>query len=178
MIHPVLLYGDPMLKQLSGEIPKEFPKLTELIYDMFETMHKANGVGLSAIQIGIPLRIFVIEARIETQDFHFRGVFINPRIAKEWGEYVKHPEGCLSVPQITATVERKENIELNYYDAEFVHHTKSFNGFEARIIQHEYDHLEGKLYIDRLDRMWEKVLEGPLQLIKDRKIEIPYSYRQ
>jgi peptide deformylase len=120
MIHPILLYGDPMLKQRSGDIPSNFPKnqLEELINDMFETMHKANGVGLSAIQIGIPYRIFVVEAHLEQEDFHFRDVFINPYIKNEWGPMVKHPEGCLSVPQLTALVERRENIELEYYDTD------------------------------------------------------------
>lgn len=175
MIQPILLYGDPMLEQTSGDIPLNFPKILELVDDMFETMHKANGVGLSAIQIGIPYRIFVIEAHLE--DFNFRDVFINPYVRKEWGTKVKHAEGCLSVPQLTALVERPENIELEYYDINWKKHVKTFSGFEARIIQHEYDHLEGKLYVDKIDMMWKKALEEPLNLIKDRKIQIPYSWK-
>jgi len=176
MIHPILLYGDPVLEQTSGDIPKNFPELLELVDDMYETMHKANGVGLSAIQIGIPYRIFVIEAHLD--DFNFRDIFINPYIKREWGDKVKHAEGCLSVPQLTALVERQESIELEYYDLKWEKHVKTFSGFEARIIQHEYDHLQGKLYIDRLDKMWRAALETPLQLIKDREIEIPYLWKR
>lgn len=174
MIHPILLYEDPMLKQVSGNIPKGFPKLKELISDMFETMHKANGIGLSGIQIGVPLQIFVIEAHFEQDDFHFRDVFINPFIEKEWGSLVKITEGCLSVPRLSALVERHENIKLNYYDSDWNHHVKNFSGFEARMIQHECDHLKGKIYIEHLDHMWMKILEPSLQLIKERKIEVPY----
>lgn len=106
-----------MLTQKSGEIPQNFPNIHELINDMFETMLKANGIGLSGIQIGIPLRIFVIEVKKQREgDFGFRGVFINPYIRKEFGEKVKFTEGCLSVPMISAIVERSAAIELEYYD--------------------------------------------------------------
>ena len=177
MIQPILLYGNPMLKQVSGNITKEFPKLKELIDDMFETMHKAGGIGLSGIQIGIPLQIFIVEAHFEQDNFHFRDVFINPYIKKEWGNLVKHPEGCLSIPHITASVERYETIELDYYDSEWKHHVEVFDGFKARMIQHEYDHLKGKLYIEHLNRMWTKALEKPLQLIEERKIQVPYLHK-
>jgi len=176
MIHPILLYGDKLLEQKSGNIPSDMPKgkLEELVNDLFETMHKANGVGISAIQIGIPFRIFVVEAHLEEEDFHFRGIFINPRIINEWGPMVKFPEGCLSVPQLTAYVERRENIELEYYDIDFNKHTEIFNGYKARIIQHEYDHLEGSIFVEKADNLWQKALERPLELIKERKIEVPY----
>jgi len=177
MIHPIILYGDPMLKQKSGDIPKGFPQLDELIDDMYETMHKANGIGLSGVQIGIPFRIFVVEAHLEQENFHFRGIFINPYIKKEWGAMVKHPEGCLSVPQLTALVERRENIELEYYDENWTHKVEVFSGFKARIIQHEYDHLEGSIYVDKIDRLWRKALEKPLQLIEERKIEVKYAFK-
>lgn len=174
MIRPIVLYGDPILKEKSGEIPKSFPKLYELANDMFETMHKAGGVGLSAIQIGIPLRIFVIEAHIGEENFHFRGIFINPYLRNEWGQKCKFTEGCLSIPSISAMVERSSNIELEYYDENWNFHVEKFNGYKARIIQHEYDHLEGILYIERLDRLWEEALNEPLNLIKERKITIKY----
>jgi len=177
MIHPILLYGDPMLRQESGIIPKNFPQLNDLIEDMFETMHKANGIGLSGIQIGIPFRIFIIEAHLDHEDFHFRKVFINPVIQKEWGNLVKHPEGCLSVPQLTALVERPEKLEIGYYDEKWESKVEVYDGYEARIIQHEYDHLQGKLYIDRIDKMWKKALERPLEMIEERDIKIPYSYK-
>lgn len=166
-----------MLKQRSGKIPQNFPKLQELIDDMFETMHKANGVGLSGIQIGIPYRIFVVEAHLEQENFHFRDVFVNPHIRKEWGPMVKHPEGCLSVPQLTALIERHEKIELEYYTSEWEHKVETFDGFKARIIQHEHDHLEGMIYIERADNMWQKALEKPLEMIEKREIEVPYLYK-
>lgn len=179
MIHPILLYGDDALTQKSEDYPlkvdMDTSQLNELIYDMYETMHKANGVGLSAIQIGIPYRIFVIEAHLDQENFHFRGLFINPVIKREFGSLVKHPEGCLSVPFLTASVERKESIEIEYYDQDLNFHTETFSGFEARIIQHEYDHLNGILYVNKLDRLWKKALERPLEIIKQRLIEnVPY----
>jgi len=176
MIHPILLYGDPMLTQKSAEIPKNFPKikLEELINDMFETMHKANGVGLSAIQIGIPYRIFVVEAHLEKENFHFRNVFINPYIKKEWEPLVKYSEGCLSVPYVTTSVSRPQNIELDYYDQNLNHHIETFKDFKARIIQHEMDHMEGEIFIDKIDQLWKKALENSLQMIKNRKITVAY----
>ena len=175
MIHPIVIYDDPTLKQVSEEIPyQKFPKIEELVDDMFETMHKANGIGLSAIQIGIPLRIFVIEAHLENENFHFRETFINPKMIRKWGNKVKLTEGCLSVPQIFAQVERNETIELSYYDSNWKFHTKIFKGLKSRIIQHEYDHLEGILFIEHLDNMWKKIIESPLETIKNKNIEIPY----
>lgn len=176
MIHPILLYGDPLLKQKSGKIPSTFPKqkLEELVNDMFETMHKAGGIGLSAIQIGIPFNIFVIEAHIKEENFHFRDIFINPIIRKEWGNLIKHPEGCLSVPQLTALIERPEKVLLQYYDLNWKLQEKTFDGYKARIIQHEYDHLQGNIYIDKADNLWKSALEEPLNLIEKRKIEVSY----
>jgi len=175
MIRPIVLYGDPILREISAEVqPGAKLDISRLISDMFETMHKANGVGLSAVQIGIPLRLFIIEAHIEEENFHFRGVFINPKIIQELGMDVKHPEGCLSVPGLAAMVERSEGIEMEWYDEKWNKHTEKFYGFAARIIQHEFDHLEGKIYIDYLDTMWQKMFEAPLQLIENRVMECTY----
>jgi len=175
MIHPIITYGNSMLTQKSGEIPQNFPNIHELINDMFETMLKANGIGLSAIQIGVPLRIFVIEVRKQREDdFAFRGVFINPYIRKEFGDKIKFNEGCLSVPMISAIVERSAAIELEYYDEYWKKHIQKFDGMAARIIQHEYDHLEGILYVERLNPLWKEALQVPLQEIKDKKVEVNY----
>lgn len=174
MIHPILIYGNEMLREKSGLIPQNFPKLHELIADMFETMHKANGVGLSAIQIGVPLRIFVIDAHLEEENFHFRGIFINPIKIKEHGEEVNMSEGCLSLPQIVAQVKRPSKIELEYYDEHWEKHIKKFSGYEARIIQHEYDHLEGILYTDKMNRMYKHMLARPMQQIRDKEINVEY----
>lgn len=175
MIRPILLYGDPVLRTVSMEIDKDSKLDVEnLISDMFETMHRAKGIGLSAIQIGVPLRLFVAEAHLPEEEFHFRGVFINPKITREFGMDIKHPEGCLSVPGLTAMVERKDGIEMEWYDEKWEYHKQEFRYFASRIIQHEYDHLEGKIYVDRLDTMWKKLIERPLELIENRKMEVTY----
>lgn len=175
MIRPILLYGDPALRTVSMEIDKNSKlDVEKLISDMFETMHRANGIGLSAIQIGVPLRLFVIEAHLPEEEFHLRGVFINPKIIQEFGVDIKHPEGCLSVPGLTAMVERKEGIEMEWYDENWTYHKQEFRYLASRIIQHEYDHLEGKIYVDRLDTMWKKMFERPLELIESRKMEVTY----
>lgn len=174
MVKPIVIYGDPILNIESSEVKKGTPGISLLLRDMFETMHKANGVGLSAIQIGIPLRIFTIEAHLEKENFHFRGIFINPNIIREFGNLIKHPEGCLSVPGIAALVERLESIEMEWYDENWEYHKEIFSGFDSRIIQHEYDHLDGLIYIDRLDKMWKDMIDPSLELIKERSIEIPY----
>jgi len=175
MVRPITLYGDPSLEIVSTEVRRGTE--VALISDMFETMHKAGGVGLAAVQIGIPLRVFVIEAHLEKENFHFREVFINPHIIREFGELVKHPEGCLSVPQIAALVERPSNIEIERWNEKWEYKKEVFDGFAARIIQHEYDHLEGNLYVEKLDKMWREMIDVPLSLIKDRKMEIPYLYK-
>lgn len=177
MVKPIVIYGDPILELKSTEVKKETPGIQLLIRDMFETMFKANGVGLSAVQIAVPLRIFVIEAHIEKENFHFRGVFINPKILREFGDLTKHPEGCLSVPGIAALVERPSSIEIEWYDENWEYHKEIFEGFAARIIQHEYDHLEGEIYVDKLDKMWRDMIDPTLELIEDRAIEIPYLIR-
>ena len=178
MIRPVVLYGDPVLREISASILKGSKvNVKDLIDDLFETMHKAQGVGLSAVQLGVPLRAFVIEAHLKEENFHMRGAFINPKILREWGSLVKHPEGCLSIPQLTGMVERLENIEFEWYDENWIYNKKSFNGIGARIIQHESDHLKGKLYIDHLDKLWTELIKSSLQLIEDREMEIPYSWK-
>jgi len=175
MIRPVVLYGDPVLREVSAEVNKGSKlDIDRLIDDMFETMHRANGIGLAAVQIGVPLRVFVVEAHMEDENFHFRGVFINPKILQEIGMDVKHPEGCLSVPGLAAMIERPEGIEMEWYDEKWAYHKEKFHGTAARILQHEYDHLEGKLYTDYLDTMWQKMFETPLSLIEERKMEVTY----
>jgi peptide deformylase len=175
MVRPITLYGDPSLELESTEVKRgtEIP----LISDLFETMHKAGGVGLAAVQIGIPLRVFVIEAHLEKENFHFREVFINPHIIREFGELVKHPEGCLSVPGIAAFVERHSTIEIEWWNEKWEYQKQVLDGFAARIVQHEYDHLSGELYVDKLDKMWREMIDVSLKLIEERNIEIPYLYK-
>ena len=178
MVRPVILYGDPILKLVSTEVQESSKAdIVPLIQDMFETMRQANGVGLAGVQIGVPLRVFVVDAKLENEDFRFTGTFINPKILREWGEPVKHPEGCLSVPQIAAMVSRLPSIELEWYDEEWTYHKKVFEGFAARIIQHEYEHLDGGIYIDNLDLMWREMLSTSLKIIEKRLIEVPYQFK-
>lgn len=178
MVRPIVLFGDPMLRLISTEVQKNSKiPIEPLLVDMFETVKKANGAGLAAIQVGVPLRIFVVDANLEKEDFHFKQSFINPKILKEWGEPEKHPEGCLSIPQLTAMISRLPNIEFEWYDEEWVYHKEEFSGYAARIIQHEYEHLNGGLYVDELDLMWSEMFKIPLDLIEKRKIKLPYLWR-
>ena len=179
MIRPIVLYGDPILEEISAPVSKnQAEDIKMLIDDLFETMHKAQGVGLAAVQIGVPVRVFVIEAHLEEEDFHFRKAFINPIINKKWGEPVKHPEGCLSVPGLAGVVERPDKIEIGYYDENWEPHVEVYDGYASRIIQHEYDHLEGVVYVEHLDRMWRSALEVPLELIQERKMEgVSYAWK-
>jgi peptide deformylase len=174
MIYPIILYGDPILNQVSAPITREYPNLTPLINDMYETMHKAGGIGLAAVQIGIPINLFIVEAHIEEENFHFREVFINPVMEEESGKLVNHSEGCLSIPGLTGMIERPEKIRISYYDQDWKKHTEEFDEYKARIIQHEYDHLIGKVYPDHLNNMWGMVLEQPLKMIAERKIPTHY----
>jgi len=177
MILPILLYGDPMLETVSAPVDENAKEdINRLISDMFETMHKANGVGLAAVQVGVPLRLFVIEAHLERENFHLRGAFINP-VIKESGDLVKYPEGCLSVPGLAGNVERPSVIEIEYLDENWVLQKKKLDGYSARIIQHEYDHLEGKVYVEKLDTIWKKAMEKPIQQIKNREIKPDYLWK-
>jgi peptide deformylase len=178
MILPVVLYGNPILETISAEVDQQSKSdIQRLIDDMFETMHRANGVGLAAVQVGVPLRLFVVEAHLPDEDFHLRGVFINPKIIREFGDPVKYTEGCLSFPGLAGNVERPSSIEMEYLDEEWKPQKKVFDGFAARIIQHEYDHLEGKVYVDKLDTMWQKAMEGPIEQIKKREIKPAYLWK-
>ena len=143
MIHPILLYGDPMLEKISESVPEKFPKLLEIVKDMYEIMHKANGIGLSAIQIGIPLQIFVIDANIEKQNFHFKKTFINPLIKELKGTKIKQYEGCLSVPQIVSLVERNSEIVLEYYDEKMEYHKETL-----KVIKHKLYNMNMTIYME------------------------------
>jgi peptide deformylase len=183
MIRPIVLYGNEILELESTEV-KNDPRISiqPIITDMFETMHKAKGIGLAAVQIGVPLRLFVIDAHIDShtegeEKFDFIGIFINPKILREFGTPIKHPEGCLSIPQLAALVERPSEIEMEWWDEKWEYHKQEFDGYAARIIQHEYDHLDGNLYVNRLDKMWKDMLERPLDLIKKRRMEVPYLWK-
>jgi len=189
MILPIVAYGDPVLKMEAEEIDDSYPKLKSLISDMFETMYEAKGVGLAAPQIGKSIRLFIVDgapfadaegdepdpraAGIET----FKKVFINPIIEEESGSKWLFQEGCLSIPKIRENVSRHEKLCISYYDENWDFHEENFDGYAARIIQHEYDHLEGILFTDHLNPLKKKLLQKKLQNISSGDISIAYKMK-
>lgn len=173
MILPIYLYGQPILRKEASDITADYPNLKELIANMFETMYHADGVGLAAPQIGLDIRLFVIDLKPLEEDnpayANFKKVFINPRIVEYSGEIVKMEEGCLSLPGINEDVEREERIRIQYLDENFVSHDEIYDDFFARCIQHEYDHIEGKMFIDRISGIRKRLIKSKLNnLIKGR----------
>jgi peptide deformylase len=186
MILPIVAYGDPVLKKEGEEIEKDFPKLSELIENMFETMYAAHGVGLAAPQIGKSIRLFIVDAspfadeEDEVEDpkakglKDFKRVFINPIIEEEEGEEWAFQEGCLSIPTIREDVYRKEKVRLTYYDENFEFHDEVFDGYAARVIQHEYDHVDGILFTDHLSPLKKKLLTKKLSKISKGDVDVDY----
>ncbi|MBW1294889.1 peptide deformylase [Aquimarina litoralis] len=188
MILPIVAYGDPVLKKKAKEISKDYPKLSELLENMFETMYNAHGVGLAAPQIGLPIRLFLVDAEPFADDDElsdeekevltgFKKVFINATILEESGEEWAFTEGCLSIPEVREDVFRKETIKVNYFDENFVEHTETFSGLAARVIQHEYDHIEGILFTDKLSSLKKRLIKGKLTNISKGKINADYRMK-
>jgi peptide deformylase len=190
MILPIVAYGDPVLKKESEEINKDYPQLNELIANMFETMYNAKGVGLAAPQIGKSIRLFVVDgspfADLEEEDEfdpraegieNFKKVFINPIIEEESGQKWAFEEGCLSIPKIRENVFRKENLVITYFDENWNFHEESYSGYAARIIQHEYDHIDGILFTDHLSSLKRKLLSKRLSNIANGNIDIKYKMK-
>ena len=176
MIYPIIMYGDPVLRKRAQDI-KIGSDLTTLVQDMFDTMHGAHGIGLAAPQIGKSVRLFVvdgttIEEEPELQDF--KKVFVNPEILREVGEPWLFEEGCLSIPTIREEISRKEKLRIRYFDENWKPFEEEFNGMKARIIQHEYDHIEGKLFIDYLTPLKKRLLKGKLSNISKGDVETEY----
>ena len=181
MIYPIVVAGHPVLKMKAQEIDKNFPDLDKLIEDMFETMYVSDGVGLAAPQIGKSIRLFVIDGKPAAEDNpeleNFKKVFLNPYIIEESGEEWFFNEGCLSVPGIREDVQRKSIVKIKYFDENWQQHEDVFDGMAARIIQHEYDHLEGTLFTDRLSFLKRKMLRGKLSDISKGKVDVSYNIR-
>jgi len=188
MILPILAYGDPILKKESEEIDETYTDLETLIEDMFETMYRAKGVGLAAPQIGKNIRLFIVDGspfaeKEEGEDDdpralgieNFKKVFINPIIEEEKGEEWSFQEGCLSIPKIRENVSRKSDIVISYYDENWELKEERYSGYAARIIQHEYDHIEGVLFTDYLSPLKRKLLKKKLNNITNGLIEIDYK---
>lgn len=183
MILPIFIYGLPVLRQKALPVQENHPGLNQLILNMFETMYNASGVGLAAPQIGKALRLFVVDGKPmdESEEeggeemMDFKKVFINPEILNETGEEWAFEEGCLSIPGIREEVYRKETLTIRYQDETWATHTETFSGIKARIIQHEYDHIEGKLFIDYIKPLRKKLLQGKLNDINKGKIKVDYK---
>lgn len=188
MIYPIVAYGDPVLRKKGKEITKDYPGLQEIIENMWQTMYNAQGVGLAAPQIGLPIRLFVIDPtpfsedeELDSQDReqlkNLRKVFINPRIVEEKGEQWAFNEGCLSIPDVREDVMRKPEIIIEYQDERFEPHREVYSGLAARVIQHEYDHIEGILFTDKLSSLRKRLIRGKLNSIAKGKIKIDYKMR-
>lgn len=181
MVYSIVAYGDPVLRKKAVDIDKDYPQLDKFIADMFETMYASHGVGLAAPQIGKSIRLFVVDGDSFSDDDEtmadFKQVFINPVILKEDGEKWAFNEGCLSIPRIREDVERQERITIEYYDSSWNKRTEVFDGLKARIIQHEYDHIEGILFVDKLGPLKRKMLQGKLNDISRGKVKTDYRMR-
>ena len=188
MILPIVAYGDPVLKKKAVEIDKDYPKLDALIANMYETMYGASGVGLAAPQIGLAIRMFLVDASpfAEDDDFSeeekaqlkdFKKTFINPIILEEEGDEWAFNEGCLSIPDVREDVFRQPKIKIQYQDEDFNTYVKEYDGLIARVIQHEYDHIEGVLFTDKLSSFKKRLLKGKLQNISKGKIRVDYRMR-
>lgn len=176
-VYPIIAYDNDILRKTSKNINKNYPHIQEFIADMFLTMYKANGIGLSAIQIGLPINLFIIGFKDPETNVELVETFINPKIIRKFGEEVELIEGCLSLPTIAGSVKRYSKIEIEWYNKKWELNKKEFDGLESRIIQHEYDHLNGALFIDHLSRVWKTMLEKPLEMVKNKEIEVTYLQR-
>ncbi len=184
MILPIIAYGDPVLRKVSVDIDKEYPNLKQLIADMFETMYHARGVGLAAPQVGLDIRLFIVDASPFDDDDEdkpelksFKKIFINAYIIDESGKEWPFNEGCLSIPEIREDVNRLSNIKIKYVDENFVAHEEDYNGILARIIQHEYDHIEGKLFIDKISPIKKRLIAKKLDAITKGLVKPDYKMK-
>ena len=184
MILPVIGYGNSILKRKSKEVPNSYPGLKELIRNMYDTMYNASGVGLAAPQIGKSVKIFIIDTSPflnmddnEIKDYEVSSVkqtFINPTILDETGEFWSFEEGCLSIPHIREEVKRKSFIKIEYYDENFNYRKDDFSGIVARVIQHEYDHIQGVLFTDKLTSFKKRLLKSKLNNIEKGNVDVDY----
>ncbi|MEO1031767.1 MAG: peptide deformylase [Bacteroidota bacterium] len=188
MILPIVAYGDAVLKKKAKNIDKDYPNLEELIANMYETMYGAFGVGLAAPQIGLPIRLFLVDTTPFSEDEDlsdaeraqlkdFRKTFINAEILEEEGDEWAFNEGCLSIPDVREDVFRQPKIKIQYQDENFDTHVEEYDGLIARVIQHEYDHIEGILFTDKLSSFKKRLIKGKLTNISKGKIKIDYKMR-
>ncbi len=183
MILPIVAYGDPVLRKETEEIDANYPDLKQLIADMFETMYHSKGVGLAAPQIGLPIRLFIVDAAGFNEDGEapelegFKRVFINPIIIEEKGKEWKFEEGCLSIPGIREEVSRKPELTIEYYNENFELVEEKLDGLGARVVQHEYDHIEGILFIDKINPLKKQLIKSRLNAITKGEIKVGYRMK-
>ncbi len=188
MVLPIIGYGDPVLRKVGEEISPSYPDLKDIISNMYETMYNAYGVGLAAPQVGIPIRLFIVDTAPFGEDIdlteeeqsylkNFKRTFINAKILKEEGDEWGFNEGCLSIPDVREDVYRKETITIAYFDEDFNKKTEVFDGLVARVIQHEYDHIEGVLFTDRISSLKKQLIKKKLQNIMEGKTRPDYKMK-
>jgi len=181
MILPIYAYGQPVLKKEGEAIDREYPELDKLINNMFETMYHANGVGLAAQQIGLNIKLFVVDTiQVEKEENKGKGikqVFINAEILSEEGQPWTYEEGCLSIPEIRGDVERQPTIRIRYLNEQFESHEETFDGINARVIQHEYDHNMGILFTEKLGPVKKQLIKRKLEAIKKGKVSADYRLK-
>lgn len=191
MILPIVAYGDPVLREETRDIDKDYPELQQLIDNMFETMYEASGLGLAAPQVGLPIRMFIVDCSPFAEDDEedeetledlsyladFKKVFINPQIIDEKGDEWDFNEGCLSIPGIREPVSRNEEVHIRWMDENFEEHEDTFDGYAARVIQHEYDHIEGVLFTDHISPLRRRLLKRKLNDISKGIVDVGYRMR-
>ncbi len=189
MIMPIIAYGSPVLRKETQNIEKDYPELEQFIADMWETLYGSSGVGLAAPQVARPIRLFVVDSKQmfenmeESEKEEYRGdegikkVFINAEIIDREGTPWTFEEGCLSIPTIREDIDRPESVTIQYLDENFEEHTDTFHGLSARVIQHEYDHIEGKLFIDYLKPLKKRLIKKKLDKISKGKVKVNYRLK-
>ncbi len=186
MILPVVAYGHPVLRKVCDDITPEYPGLEKLLADMWDTVYNSNGVGLAAPQINKPIRLFIVDTEQIVEDFEdedrakypnekpIKQVFINAHMVDEWGDKWAYNEGCLSIPKVREDIQRHKLLRIKYLDENFVEQEREFHGITARVIQHEYDHIEGKLFIDYLPLLKKRLIKKKLDDISNGKVKVDY----
>jgi peptide deformylase len=181
MILHIFGFGHPILKKKGQDLPKDYANLSELVDNMYETMYHAKGIGLAAPQVGMSLRLFVVDTiQIQEEGEEAKGIkkaFINPQIISETGKVWEYEEGCLSIPNVHANVSRHENLKISFYDENFVEHTEDFDGMNARVIQHEYDHIEGVLFVEKINPLKKRLVQRKLDNIKKGQVNASYKMK-
>jgi peptide deformylase len=181
MIYPIVVYGSPILRLIAREINADFPNLKALVSDLFDTMYKSDGMGLAAPQIGKSVRVFVVDGTSLADEDpalkDFKKAFINPKLQVKGEETIVMNEGCLSLPKIREDVDRHNKVRITYYDENWNYFEEEYEGLKARVIQHEYDHLDGILFIDKIPPLRKKMLKGKLNDITKCKVDVSYKIK-